>query len=163
MKRFILAIAAIAVIGLWFVPLAQAVTVNGERQVGASQQYKSYAEPAYSDARVAALEKNYQRLDRQINGPKKGLKKKLSDLDGRQKSLEIRHEKLDGQQKSLETRHEKLRLAYNKAAGIINKTTDRLASSQIFAVIAGLGFAIAFIGFVIWIVIKVDRKNFIVR
>lgn len=52
MKKFFLAIMAIVVIAaMWFAPLAQAVTVNGERQVGVSSSTAAYKNPTYA-ARV---------------------------------------------------------------------------------------------------------------
>lgn len=83
MKRFILAITAIIVIGLWFAPLAQAVTVNGERQVGASQQPTYTKSESYQQPVVAPVA--YQQPVPEVTAKQfDALRARVKDLEKKQ-------------------------------------------------------------------------------
>lgn len=163
MKRFILAIAAITIVVMWFVPMAQAVTINGERQVQAAT-YSTVT----SDARLTALEKKYEQLDRQFNGSKKGLKKRMENVEAtiadNKKAIELQgkthNNAIESQgkrlanveslaktnQKNVQSMHDYLRdfaEKYNKTVDVVNGLADTLFVRTLIGVILGLlAFAI---------------------
>ena len=84
MKRFMLAIMAIVVIIIvGFAPLAQAVTVNGERQVGASQQPTYTKSESYQQPVVAPVA--YQQPVPEVTAKQfDALRARLKDLEKKQ-------------------------------------------------------------------------------
>lgn len=101
MKKIFLAITAIAVIvitAMWFAPLAQAVTVNGERQVGvsSSKTVTPTAMPAYQQQVVAATPVAYQQPVPEVTSKQfEALKAKVKDLEKKQVSQSLKNDKID--------------------------------------------------------------------
>ncbi|HOW60298.1 MAG TPA: hypothetical protein P5548_02895 [Candidatus Moranbacteria bacterium] len=126
MKKTFLALVAIAVV-VGFVPMGQAVTINGERQVIAGPQYEA---PPPPEAEVSPAD--FRKLKTEVTNLKKSTNSQFARING---ELEAQKEvsndieaKVDGQLKDLSVkidRHEgwlsNLTGAYNTTAGTVIK------------------------------------------
>lgn len=181
MKRFFLAIMAIVIV-MWLAPLAQAVTVNGERQVGASSNQPTsaaYQQPVNLEARIANLEKENKILKIKIGNKKSGLTKRMKEAENGiaenktavnavNEDLSVVKNKVAGHERWLKAIAE----SYNKTAATVSgllkdvkkvreevkEVRSMAIASAIISVFAGIIAAVCFIFGVIFLVCKLDKR-----